>query len=86
MFFSPSGAGDPLQSLATNKKVVPLRVIKGLSLDSGIRLRSVVNLTPWGKRPHPLNSRLGGPENRPGLFGEEKYPLSLPRLEPQSVA
>jgi hypothetical protein len=54
-----------------------------------IRWRWVVSFTPrplytMGNRPqHPLNRRLGVPQNRSGHCGEEKHLLSLPGIEPR---
>jgi len=51
----------------------------------------MISLTPWqlysqGKSPwHPLDRRLGGPQNRSGGGGEEKNSQPLPGLEPPII-
>jgi hypothetical protein len=64
-------------------------------LDLGTSWRTVVSFTPLplypqGKNPkYPLHRRLGGPQNRSGLGGEEKNSWLLRGLKPpiiQSVA
>jgi hypothetical protein len=41
---------------------------------------------PQGKGPwYPLDKRLGGPQSRSGLSGEEKNSQPLPELEPPTI-
>jgi hypothetical protein len=43
-------------------------------------------LYPQGKNPwYPLDRRLGGPQSRSGLDGEEKNSQPPPRLEPPII-
>jgi hypothetical protein len=46
------------------------------------QLHAMAILLP-GKKPlqYPLNSKLGGPQNQSGRFGEEKHLLLLPASE-----
>jgi hypothetical protein len=47
--------------------------------------RAPAALYPRGKGPrYPLYRRLGGPQSQPGLRGNRKNPLPLPRIEPGS--
>jgi hypothetical protein len=57
--------------------------------DLGTKWRWVVSFTPWllyprGKSPrHPLDRRLGGPQNSSGRYGEEECFLPLTEIEPR---
>ena len=58
------------------------RSITPLILDFGTRRRWLVNLMPqphylWKEPQYPLNSKLGGPQNWSGSFGEETHILPL---------
>jgi hypothetical protein len=54
-----------------------------LTINVGIRWRSVVSLMPWSLYPYgkslhyPLNRRLGRPVSQSGCFGEDKNLLLL---------